>query len=188
MKALVFNLLVVGALAFMLFDGDPPTSVSAAVDKVVVKTERLVEKGKALVGEPTVQTRVKPTSSPTPKPVAAPVVDKIPEPKVVATTTPAAPVAPVATAPAAPAPKPVAKTPAAQTPRPVQTAKATPAPAPALSPQVARRRAEVLGETTDGATQAPLATPDFMAPRVRRNELNKLAEDMELMFVEKVTR
>ena len=188
MKALVFNLLVVGALAFMLFDGDPPTSVSAAVQKVAVKTEQLVEKGKALMGEPTVRPRVIPTSSPkpTPEPVGAPVVDKIPEPKVVATTTPA-PAAPVATAPAAPAPKAVAKTPAAQTPRPVQTAKAAAAPAPALSPQVARRRAEVLGETTDGATQAPPATPDFMAPRVRRNELNKLAEDMELMFVEKVT-
>ena len=96
MKTLVFNLLVVGALAFMLFDGDPPTSVSAAVQKVAVKTEQLVEKGKALMGEPTVRPRVIPTSSPkpTPEPVGAPVVDKIPEPKVVATTTPA-PAAPV---------------------------------------------------------------------------------------------
>ncbi len=186
MKTLVFNLLVVGALAFMLFDGDPPKSVAAAVEKVAVKTEQLVEKGKVLIGKSTTEPRVTPSPSPpvTPDTVATPALDKSPDQpdhKVVATTTPAAP---VATAPA----QPVAKAPVAQTPRPVQTAKANPAPAPALDPQVARRRAEVLGETQDGATNTPPAKPTFMAPRVRRNELNKLAEDMELMFVEKVIR
>ena len=38
MKTLVFNLLVVGALAFMLFDGDPPTSVAAAVENPQTNT------------------------------------------------------------------------------------------------------------------------------------------------------
>ena len=36
--------------------------------------------------------------------------------------------------------------------------------------------------------KAPAAAPRFMAPRVRRTELHKLAEDMELLFVEKVIR
>ncbi len=168
MKTLVFNLLVVGALAFMLFDGDPPKTVAAAVQKVAAKTDQLVEKGKALVGK-SVQPRVTPTPPPTP----APAVDKSPEPSVVATTTPA---------PLATAPKPVSKAPVAQ------PAKAAPAPAPMLDPKVARRRADDLGEMPVAATKTPPAKPDFMAPRVRRNELNKLAEDMELMFVEKVTR
>ncbi len=139
MRYLVFNLLVVGALAFLLFDGDPPTSVRGAVDKVAVEADRLIAKGKSLV-----------ESAKTERPAP---------------------------------PEPVSETaPPAATP-----SKAIDRPASGLDPAVARRRAEVLGEAPDdGATVA--ATSDFMAPGVRRSELNKLAEDMELMFVEKVGR
>ncbi len=162
MKTLVFNLLVVGALGFLLFDGAPPTSIRGAVDKVAVKADRLVDKGKALVA----------------KPAAGPVTETpVDEPRhqpVVATSTPA---------PAAKAPRPVS-----QAPRPAKPAKAIDAPARALDPEIARRRAEVLGEVPDGAADAPAATTGFMAPRVRRGELQKLAEDMELMFVDNVTR
>ncbi len=163
MKTLVFNLLVVGALAFLLFDGDPPTTIRGAVDKVAVKAGQLVETGKALVAKPAA--------------VAETPVDEPRDQKVVATTTPA-PAATVAKAPRS----------VAQAPRPTKPAEAIDAPARALDPQVARRRAEVLGEAPDGAANAPAAMPEFMAPRVRRTELQKLAEDMELMFVDNVTR
>ena len=173
MKSLVFNLLVVGALAFLLFDGDPPQSVSAAVDKVAVKTDQLIDKGKALAGKPA-EPRATPAPSVTPKPepVAAP----------------AAPVEQVAKAPAAGTPLAQPPKPVAKTPSPAKPAKVAAAPAPKLDPAVARRRAEVLGETPDGAATARDAAPRFMTPRVRRTELHKLAEDMELMFVEKVAR
>ena len=177
MKTLVFNLLVVGALGFLLFDGAPPTSLRGAVDKVAVTADRLVDKGKALVGKPAAEPGAgqTPPVTPPPGPVAQMPVDEPRDQKVVATTTPAASVAK--------APRPVS-----QVPRPAKPAKAADAPARALDPQVARRRAEVLGEVPDGAADAPAATTGFMAPRVRRGELHKLAEDMELMFVEKVAR
>ncbi len=177
MKTLVFNLLVVGALAFLLFDGDPPTTIRGAVDKVAVKADRLVEQGKALVAKPAAAPRAERTPPVTPTPVAETPVDEPRDQKVVATTTPA-PAAPVAKAPRS----------VAQAPRPAKPAEAIDAPARALDPQVARRRAEVLGEAPDGAANAPAAMPEFMAPRVRRTELQKLAEDMELMFVDNVTR
>ena len=175
MKTLVFNLLVVGALAFLLFDGDPPTTIRGAVDKVAVKADQLVEQGKALVAKPAAAPRAQQTPPIADTPVAETPVDEPRDQKVVATTTPVASVADT--------PKPVS-----QAPRPAMPAEAIDAPARALDPQVARRRAEVLGEAPDGAANAPAAMPEFMAPRVRRTELQKLAEDMELMFVDNVTR
>ncbi len=176
MKTLVFNLLVVGALAVLLFDGDPPTSIRGAVDKVAVKADRLVEKGKALVAKPAPQPRAgqTPPVTQTPAPVAQTPVDEPRDLPVVATT----PAAPVAKAPG----------PVSQARRPDTLAKAADAPARALDPEIARRRAEVLGEVPDSTAKEPAATTGFMAPGVRRTELQKLAEDMELMFVDNVTR
>ncbi len=177
MKTLVFNLLVVGALAVLLFDGDPPTTIRGAVDKVAVKADQLVETGKDLVAKPAAEPRARqtPPVTPTPEPVAQTPVDEPRDQPVVATPAPAASVAK--------APKPVSKT-----PRPAKPAKAIDAPTRALDPEIARRRAEVLGELPDSAAKEQAATPGFMAPRVRRTELQKLAEDMELMFVDNVTR
>ncbi len=179
MKTLVFNLLVVGALAVLLFDGDPPTTIRGAVDKVAVKVDQLVEKGKALVAKPAPQPRAgqTPPVTQTLAPVAQTPVDEPRDQKVAATKTPA-PVASVAKAPR----------PVSQAPRPAKPAKAADAPARALDPEIARRRAEVLGETQDGMANAPAAPTGFMTPRVRRTELQKLAEDMELMFIDNVTR
>ena len=158
MKSLVFNLLVVGALGFLLFDGNPPTSIRGAVDKVAATADQLVDKGRALVDKPAPRPRAKPVPRVTPKP----------EPVVVTT--------------------PVTATPVEQAPPPARPSKVAAAPAPKLDPAVARRRAEVLGELPDSAAMAPKVAPRFMAPRVRRTELNKLAEDMELLFVENVVR
>ena len=158
MRYVMFNLLVVGALAFLLFDGEPPTTVRGAVDKIAVKAEQLVEKGKAMV-QPTEAEPAKPAK---PEPV---VVERVPEP----VAAPAKPVAKVKAPVAAPAPTRVAQ------------------PARPLPPDVAKRRAEVLGETAEVAAARP-TSPTFMTPRVRRGELAKLAEDMELLFVEKLSR
>ncbi len=158
MRYVMFNLLVVGALAFLLFDGEAPTTVRGAVDKIAVKAEQLVEKGKALV-QPTEAEPAKPAK---PEPV---VVERVPEP----VAAPAKPVAKVKAPVAAPAPTRVAK------------------PARPLPPDVAKRRAEVLGEAAERPVETASA-PTFMTPRVRRGELAKLAEDMELLFVEKMSR
>ncbi len=165
MRYVMFNLLVVGALAFLLFDGEPPTTVRGAVDKIAVKAEQLVEKGKAMV-QPT-ETETEPAKPAKPEPV---VVERVPEPV-------AAPAKPVPVAKA-----PVAETPVAPKPAPKRQAK----PARPLPPDVAKRRAEVLGEAPAVVAEAP--APTFMTPRVRRGELAKLAEDMELLFVEKMSR
>lgn len=157
MRYVMFNLLVVGALAFLLFDGEPPTTVRGAVDKIATKAEQMVENGKALV-QPTEAEPAKPAK---PEPV---VVERVPEP--------------VATKPV-----PVAKAPVAETPvTPTRANK----PARTLPPEVAKRRAEVLGEAAERPVEAA-AAPTFMTPRVRRGELAKLAEDMELLFVEKMS-
>ena len=171
MKYLLFNLLVVGALAFLLFDGDPPATVRGAVDKVAIKADRLVEKGKALVGRTEEERRAErtpPSERPSPANSTTPAAEPRPAPK--------PPTAVAATPPAA-APPP-----------PSKPQKTIGAPARALDPDVARRRAEVLGEAPGEAATDTSAKTEFMAPRVRRSELHKLAEDMELMFVEKVSR
>jgi outer membrane biosynthesis protein TonB len=147
MRYVMFNLLVVGALAFLLFDGNPPTTVRGAVDKIADKAEQMVEKGKALV---------QPTETEPAKPETV-VVQRVPEP--VAAPAKPEPVAKVKAPVVAPAPKRVAK------------------PARPLPPDVAKRRAEVLGEAAAVVAEAP-AAPTFMTPRVRRGELAKLAEDM----------
>jgi hypothetical protein len=54
----------------------------------------------------------------------------------------------------------------------------------AADPAVAKRRAEVLGDSPSLADQTE--TPQFMTPTERRKELARLAEDMELRFLEKV--
>jgi biotin carboxyl carrier protein len=159
MRYVMFNLLVVGALAFLLFDGEPPTTVRGAVDKIAVKAEQLVEKGKALVQPTETETEAEPAK---PEPV---VVERVPEP-------------------VAAKPVPVAKAPVAETP---VTPKRVAKPARPLPPDVAKRRAEVLGETAERPVETASA-PTFMTPRVRRGELAKLAEDMELLFVEKMSR
>jgi hypothetical protein len=84
-------------------------------------------------------------------------------------------------------PKLAVKAPRAR-PSPIKLTEVAAAPAPKLHPAVAKRRAEVLGEAPGATTMASEPTPEFMAPRVRRSELQRLAEDMELLFVEKAVR
>ncbi len=194
MRYLVFNLLVVGALAFLLFDGDPPKTVRGAVDKVAVEADRLIAKGKALVGKATTERpvgRTPPVTRTSLPKSNAPAEDSRDQSVAVVPGNGDRAIKPVPS----PGPRaaPVesvadASRPATVSPRPVKPRYANDAPTRALDPAVARRRAEVLGEVPRGAATVSTATAEFMAPRVRRSELNKLAEDMELMFVEKAGR
>ena len=73
-------------------------------------------------------------------------------------------------------------------PRPIRTVPETPGleDDPFEDPALARRRAEVLGEVEVAASDS--AAPEFMTPRERQRELDALAEDMELLFVDKIGR
>ena len=201
MKSLVFNLLVVGALAFLLFDGTPPAGVRDAVDKVAAKADRMLDKGKEMVAKRPAQSEAEPAPAVTPEPEpAAHVSARQPrtEKEQAAAAVSRAPARPVAKAPAAPekvvkapiaeAPKPAPQAPRPDNPSPVKATQVAAAPAPKLDPAVARRRAEILGEIPDGAARTPEPSPEFMTPRARRAELHRLAEDMELMFVDKANR
>jgi len=260
MRYLLFNLLIVGALAFLLFDGESPTMVQDAVDKVAAKADRLVVKGKALIRPAKTERLAQQTSPNThtlqpeavtqaigshdesvamqsdivahatelvtkPAPAA---VDKIAVELDQLVARGKALIGPTETGGSARRTSPVTSTP--QTPSSPQSggsrersvavppdiehrgtaflmepplATSTPGTASpratkprevsdvvirGLDPAVARRRAEILGEVPDGAVDAPAATPEFMSSRLRRGELHKLAEDMELMFVEKAGR
>ena len=61
-------------------------------------------------------------------------------------------------------------------------------PAPRLDPAVAKRRAEILGTAPAADAGQSEPAPAFMAPRLRRAQLHRLAEDMEIMFVDNTVR
>jgi hypothetical protein len=256
MKYLLFNLLVVVALAFLLFDGEPPKTVRGAVNKVAVEADRLVAKGKDLIRSANTESPARRTSPVTTMPqpvttaqaggsrdasVAVPpdVTDTVSKPVTAAvdqvaveadrlvandrdligpakTKSPARRIFPVTPMPqpvtttqaggsrdasvavppdignraTEPVTKPAvaASTPGTVSPQPAKPRKVNNVPIRVLDSTVAIRRAEVLGEVPNGAVGAPAATAEFMASHVRRSELHKLAEDMELMFVEKAGR
>ncbi len=56
---------------------------------------------------------------------------------------------------------------------------------PIKDPTVLRRRAEVLAE---GSSKNAVDTPNFMSPRDRRRELRALSEEMELLFASTMAR
>lgn len=102
------------------------------------------------------------------------------------------PIPGTAEAPPAPPPAPaVVSVPAVstETEPPATDAAATASPLLA-DPAVARRRAEVLGSGDGQPALAPALVEGtaLMAPEERRRQLFSLAEDMEFMFVKRVSR
>jgi len=235
MRYLLFNLLIVGALAFLLFDGEPPRTVRGAVDKVIVEADRLLAKGKALI-EPAKTERSAGRTSPAtakvqplsttqaggsrdgsvavPSDVNAHATEPVTKPAPAALDEVAveldqlvakgkaligpeetggsarrtSPVSSTSQTPSAPQAGGSRDGSVAVPPRAAKPRKVSDVLIRGLDPAVARRRAEVLGEVRDGTVGGAAATPQFMASRVRRGELHKLVEDMELMFVEKAGR
>ncbi len=160
MKFLLFNLVVVAALGYLLSDGSfGPAAPGSALDHAQRAAGAIVERGRDLASEPAAESTWE-----TPEPMAAPEV------------------APVI---AADAPIEIEIE-----PRPIHTVPEVPALAEESfeDPAVAQRRAEVLGEVEIAASGGAVEAPRFMTPGERQRELDALAEDMELLFVDKIGR
>jgi len=179
MKFLLFNVVVAASLGYLLLGEDRNATVAPILSKIEAMTSVAVETATAAVADQ--------------KPVLPLEVDKVKPAKVEATMIEAG--KPVSAAPEKPA------MPARRAPPPINQDVAV-APAPPLAPQTpaaptgeakkiasadpaaAQRRAEVLGDASSVAD--PAETPQFMTPTERRRELARLAEDMELHFLDKV--
>jgi len=176
MRFLLFNLIVAGALVYLLSDGGLSERVRQSLALV---GDRLGTAPAAAPAAPTAVPAPRATATPAPAPRSEPLAEQA---VAAAAADPAdAPAAPVVEATAPPAP--VASETAASTPTPV-----TPAATelvPTSDPAVQRRRAEVLG-TAPAETAA--TTEGFMSPQLRRRELQVLSEEMELLFSQLIAR
>ncbi len=160
MKFLLFNLVVVAALGYLLSDGSfGPAAPGSALDHAQRAAGAIVERGRDLASDSVAETPLE-----TPEPIAAP--ERAPEI-------------------AAEAPIEIEIE-----PRPIHTVPEVPTleDEPFEDPAVARRRAEVLGEVEIAASDGAVEAPQFMTPGERQRELDALAEDMELLFVDKIGR
>ncbi len=180
MKFLAFNLLAAMALVY-LFSGSDGPSVEGALERASETAQTLVDKGRQAVSG----TADSKAPEPKPEPVAAAepevVVEAKPEPKREPKSEiepePVAPVAPVAPAPAAPVPSMA------------ELAKLLP-----VDQAVAKRRAEVMAAAAPAPARAAPHTSKsageqvFMSREERQRELHRLAQEMELMFVDKVVK
>lgn len=211
MKFLLFNALVIGAL-FYLFNADKSdiASVADTAHAVVARAENVaadaVDKVDGFMHRDTEVEAV------APKYTAAPTLPPVAEPPVLA---PKKVVAETKAAPKPPAIPPVKESGnldskrsriaeqnlpeewVPQLSRPtVDYAKAEKT-VPISDPAVVKRRAEVLGEAP-APSETPSKSSDgeitiaegetLMTPRERRKELFALAEEMELMFLKKLSR
>lgn len=171
MKFLAFNIAVAAALVFLFTANRGEVELAAgrlhdAAGEAKAIAERAVDRGRALLDE---------NANSVPQARSA-VVAPVKPP-----STPSSPPPPVAEPEYHPAPIPEP---------PVTTATtAAPPPKPALSPEVARRRAEVLGGA-DSAAPAPAPRPgkQLMTAEQRHRELMLLSEEMELLYARKVSR
>jgi len=188
MKIWIFNVLVAGALAYLFLGESEQTRVQSDLEWARDKVETTLDQNQRVAGKRAEQSappvrniasephRIveKPVSSVTVEPLAAP-----PAPPVAERVSGEAEIARGETLPTGGA-------------RPRENvAEVLP---PLDDPEVARRRAIVLdtgeaGFAGEAGTEAGIDTNvTVMAAGERRDALNALAEDMELMFVDKVSR
>ncbi|MDP7427032.1 MAG: hypothetical protein QGH01_02465 [Alphaproteobacteria bacterium] len=174
MKFLAFNLLAAVALVY-LFSGSDGPSVEGALERASETAQTLVDKGRQAVSG----TADSKAPEPKPEPVAAAepevVVEAKPEPK----REPKSEIEP----------EPVAPAPAAPVPSMAELAKLLP-----VDQAVAKRRAEVMAAAAPAPARAAPHTSKsageqvFMSREERQRELHRLAQEMELMFVDKVVK
>ena len=169
MKFLLFNLVVAGALVY-LFTADR-ADVHMAADKVYEAAGDIKSVARNAVGKGRKLLRGD-DAAPAPLPVAPkplPKTEQKPVPKV------------------SPAPPPVKRL-VRSAPAPVVSPKVV----PTLPPEVAHRRAEVLGTAPPKPAPRPIAEikqgEGFMSPAERRKELFSLAEEMELLYARKISQ
>ena len=206
MRFLVFNIAVGLALVYLINGGSMPTggikqgladmgrkaeAVAAGLQrKLIVADAPKPGTGSDGHGRDTIpgSPAPKPISKPTPKPTTRSAI----EPAVQSPKT--SDNQPVMRATAPPSPPPAAK----PSPRKLVRLKTAPKIIKSgrdVAPEVARRRAEVLGQTAPTAAAASKALPSkvalkagaqLMTPAERQRQLQSLAEDMELLYLEKV--
>ena len=167
MKFLTFNIVVAAALGYLLLGDRPEVRNNNAVAKLTASADQAWNKAREKVTATTEFLSENKSAQPEQKPV---MVRRAPAPKgqevEVAAVTDMPPLS------------------AEQ----IDSQKAKQI--AANDPAVARRRAEVLGTPTpDQETAAGKdSKPAFMSPAERRRELLRLAEDMELQFLDTVKR
>jgi hypothetical protein len=170
MKFLTFNLVVAAALGYLLLADRPDIQSDGVAAKLVESAEKTWDKARQSIeaGSEILTGQVAPDPTPTPQfvPELPVVVPPRESPKAVETAVPEAP-APAAVEIAAISDDQIKAN---------RIAKKDPA--------VAGRRAEVLADGK--VTRDEVATSGFMSARQRRTELLRLAEDMELQFLDTV--
>ena len=170
MKFFVFNLVVVAALVYLLSDGSfGPAAPGSVLDHAQRAAGEITDKGRDLAHDAGMGVLEHGAGAGEDPWVAHELADSemVPEPMFEAPTE------------------------IEIAPRPVQTTPETQAIAEGAAIDdraIARRRAEVLGEVEIAASDGAAESPRFMTPRERQRELDALAEDMELLFVDKVGR
>lgn len=202
MKFILFNLVVTGALVFLIADKGGTTVEIPTLDDISARVEA------AFDGAPALRDTAQSTDMSirnTTAPVEAALGDDLAPPSEniaplpVPTAAPAATpdVAPTLAPAAAPRAEPVRAEPAPEPVGPVELASAIDAPAvapvppapPGLSPDVAKRRAEVLGGAPAPVRSQPrpilnVSEGERAAMAERRARLQDLAEEMEIMAAE----
>jgi hypothetical protein len=181
MKFLTFNIVVAAALAYLVLgdkaeirDTDVVSKLTASAEAAWIKAQDAVDATTKVVSapasEPVQKVQVAPVPMPEAEPVAkaAPVVRRAPAPKGQEVEVANVPEVPAKSA--------------------VQIDEEKAAKVARSDPAAARRRAEVLGEQTIETSEPEVETAGakFMTPRERRRELLRLAEDMELRFLDTV--
>ena len=194
MKFLTFNIVVAAALGYLFLGDKPEVRDSDVVSKLTASADAAWSKARDTVVASREILQNKPGNAPAPKiseVVDAPVVQPAPMPVAEAPAKVAEapmPVAKPALVRRAPAPKgqevEVAAAPKIPAKSAVQIDADKAASIARKDPAAARRRAEVLGEQKVASSEP--AQPKFMTPRERRRELLRLAEDMELRFLDTV--
>ena len=199
MRFLLFNLMVVGALWFLFTDDQGPTAIETMVEDARVQVGSVVAAAEQAIANKDVGSKVTQVLDAVAKTTATEEW-KEPEAEVPVAEVPVAEV-PVAEVPVAEVP--VAEVPVAE----VEVAvRAEPIPAippasivpagmkPLTDPKVIERRDEVMAAgpaavagVKPGLATGPTVDPAaMMSPRDRQRELQRLAQDMELLFADKL--
>ncbi len=182
---LAFNVLVLLALVYLVAGGQPSREIRDGAVQAVEAARTIVPLPRPAGETPSAETASAKGSAaeaprPAPKPATPPAAAEAGSDKPV---TPPAP-APVVTPPELPPAQDVAE----RVARPPVTVAASRAAEIPVDPAVARRRAEVLADGPVPLAAHATGRPAFMTPAERVRELQRLAEEMEIVFTDRLAR
>lgn len=189
---LAFNALVLMALVYLVAGGLPSREMREGAVQAVEAARAVLPlprhaadaqrpSGDTPVSEPvSVKGPAAETPKPTPRPATLPAAAEGGNDKTVMPPVPSAAATPPELPPAQDVAERVDR-------RPVTVAASRSAETPA-DPAVARRRAEVLADGPTPLTARPADKPVFMTPAERVRELQRLAEEMEIVFTDRLAR